>query len=173
MSNAMVPGGRDEAELVRLMDAYGAGVIRVCFLYLRDSALSQDAAQTTFVKVWQSLPDFRPGVTEKAWILRIAVNTCKDILKSRDYRLYARSIPLDALPEPACDVILPDDSVLRAVLALPDKYREITVLHYYQGLSLAETARVLRLPQATVRTRLHRARKLLHHDLKGWYFDDE
>jgi Fe-S-cluster-containing hydrogenase component 2 len=59
------------------------------------------------------------------------------------------------------------------VLALPEKYREVVMLHYYQGLSSPETARILRVPQATVLTRLHRARKLLESELKGWYLGHE
>lgn len=57
--------------------------------------------------------------------------------------------------------------------SLPVKYRAAVILYYYQGLSVKETADALRLPGATVRTRLARARALLKEDLKGWYFDDE
>ena len=62
--------------------------------------------------------------------------------------------------------------MLRAVLSLPEKYREVVVLHYYQLMPLTDVAQALRLPQATVRTRLHRAKKLLQPLLKGWYFDE-
>lgn len=173
MQNALVPGVDGEERLRQLMDAYGSSVLKVCFLYLRDYSLAQDAAQTTFVKVWQALDTLQAGTTEKAWIMRITVNTCKNIRKSREYRLYARNTPLDQLPEPTAEADFPDDTLLRTVLSLPDKYREVVVLHYYQGLSTAETADALQLPAASVRTRLHRARKLLHHQLKGWYFDHE
>ena len=77
------------------------------------------------------------------------------------------------LPEPHVDPILPDGTVARAVLSLPEKYRESVILHYYQNLSTIETAQALHLPEATVRTRLHRARKLLEPMLKGWYLNDE
>ena len=59
------------------------------------------------------------------------------------------------------------------MLSLPDKYRDVVILHYYQGLPATEVARALRLPQATVRTRLHRARLLLEPMLKGWYLNDD
>ncbi len=173
MMNASVPGDISEARLQRLMDAHGNTVLRVCYLYLRDYALAQDATQTTFLKVWQALSTLREGATERAWVMRIAVNTCKNIRKSRDYRLYAKNTPLDQLPEPTAEDSLPDDTVLTAVMTLADKYREVVVLHYYQGFSLVEVADILGLPQASVRTRLHRARKLLHPLLKGWYFGNE
>ncbi len=173
MMNALVPGDVKVEKLRRIMDAYGSSVLRVCYLYLKDYALAQDAAQTTFLKVWRALDTLREGATEKAWVMRIAANTCKSMLKSREFRQYAKNMPLDQFPEPAAEDGLPDDTVLQAVLALPDKYREIVVLHYYQGLPLTEVAQIVRIPQASVRTRLHRARKMLYPLLKGWYFGDE
>ena len=183
MLNAPVPGIDRDAVLSRLMAKQGDNVLRVCYLYLKDYPLAQDATQTTFLKVWEALsrpsaatralfavpasPDAAPQ--EKAWLMRIAVNTCKNTLKSREFRLYARSTPLDELPEPGyCDALL-DDTVLRAVLSLEEKYRVVVVLHYYQMMPLTDVAAALRLPQTTVRTRLHRARKLLQPMLKGWY----
>lgn len=173
--------------LRRLMESFGSDVLQVCYLYLKDYPLAQDAAQTAFMKVWEALtrpsaatravfspsPASTPsGHAEKAWLMRIAVNTCKNVLKSREYRLYAKATPLDQLPEPSHTDAYADDTVLSAVLSLPEKYREAVVLHYYQSLPLSDVASALHLPQATVRTRLHRARKLLHPLLKGWYFDE-
>lgn len=187
MLNAPVPGIDREQALKRLMTTHGDAVLRVCYLYLQDFSMAQDATQSAFMKVWEALS--RPSAAtralfsappasgdscpqEKAWLMRIAINTCKNILKSREYRLYAKATPLDQLPEPAHIDAFPDDTVLSAVLSLPEKYREIVVLHFYQSMPLTDVASALRLPQATVRTRLHRAKKLLHPMLKGWYFDE-
>lgn len=173
MGNSVpLPRESDEERLTRLMTTYGDSVLRVCYLYLRDHALAQDASQTTFVKAWQALATLRDGATEKAWLLRIAVNTCKSILRSREHQLYTQTPNLDDLPLPVMDEH-PDNTVLAAVTALPEKYREVVLLHYYQGLASPEVARILRVPQATVLTRLHRARKLLESKLKGWYLSDE
>lgn len=186
MLNAPVPGIDRDAALSRLMRAHGDSVLRVCFLYLKDYPLAQDATQTAFLKAYEALT--RPSSAtkalfaapasaasapeEKAWMMRIAINTCKNVLKSREYRLYAKATPLDQLPEPACCDALPDDTVLRAVMSLAEKYREVIMLHYYQLMPLTDVASALRLPQATVRTRLHRAKKLLQPQLEGWYFDE-
>ena len=105
--------------------------------------------------------------------MRIAVNTCKTILRSREYRLYAQSPDMEDLPEPAYEEHYADNTVLLTVMNLPEKYREVVILHYYQGLSSPEIAHILKLPQATILTRLHRARKLLESELKGWYLRDE
>ena len=186
MPNAPVPGIDRDAVLSRLMTDHGDSVLRVCYLYLKDYALAQDVTQTAFMKAWEALA--RPSAATKglfaipgeqdviphqrAWMMRIAINACKNMLKSRTYRLYARATPLDQLPEPGYCPEPPDDTVLQAVLSLKEKYREVVVLHYYQQMPLPDVAHALRLPQATVRTRLHRAKKLLHPMLKGWYCNE-
>ncbi len=162
-----------EERLTRLMQTHGNSVLRVCYLYLKDYALAQDAAQTTFVKAWQAIHTLREDSTEKAWLMRIAVNTCKSTLRSREYRLYAHSPDMEELTDSSADDAFPDATVLNTVMALPEKYREVIMLHYYQGLSSPVMAKVLKLPQATILTRLHRARKLLESQLKGWYLDNE
>lgn len=167
------PQESKEDKLQRLMEAHGTSVLRVCYLYLKDHALAQDAAQTTFFKAWQALHTLRSSATEKAWLMRIAINTCKTMLRSPEYRLYAHRPDLNDMPEIAAEDETRDDTVLRAVMALPEKYREVVLLHYYQGFSSADTARALHLTQSTVLTRLHRARKHLESALKGWYFDNE
>lgn len=171
IANPSMPQESAEERLTRLMQTYGDNVLRICYLYLKDHALAQDASQTTFVKAWQALSSLRDVSVEKAWLLRIAVNTCKTILRSREYRLYAQSPNLDDLPIATEDVSA-DDTVLTAVMALPEKYREVVMLHYYQGLASPDVARILHVPQATVLTRLHRARKLLESKLKGWYMSN-
>lgn len=161
-----------ERMIERLMSEYGDCVLRTCFLFLKDRQLAQDAAQETFVKAWKALDSLRGDGTEKACLMKIAVNTCKNVLRSRYFRMVDRSVSTDELPDPASRDELPDDSLLREVMALKDMYRETVVLHYYQELSVEETARALGIPSATVRTRLKRARELLKKRLEGWYFDE-
>ena len=173
MTNPPKPSESPEEHLTRLMQAYGSQVLRVCYLYLRDRDLAQDASQTTFVKAWQALHTLHDASTEKAWLMRIAINTCKTMLRSREYRLYAHASDIDELPLSALDVPAPDDTVLRTVLALPEKYREVVTLFYYQRLSSRDIARILHVPQATVLTRLSRARNMLQSELKGWYLGHE
>ena len=173
MENARLSDAAREATLSRLMETYGTNVLRVCFLYLHDHGLAQDAAQTTFLKAWQALNSLRQGETEKAWLMQIAVNTCRSVLRSREYRHYAHGADFENVPEPSVEMALQDSTVYQAVISLPEKYREVLILHYYQSFSTPEVARILRIPQASVRTRLHRARRLLEPLLKGWYLNDE
>ncbi len=161
-----------ERTLERMMDEYGNSVVRVCFLFLKDRQLAQDAAQESFVKAWRAMDSLKDNGAEKAWLMKIAANTCKNMLRSRYFRMVDRSVSTDDLPEPASEDRQTDESLLREVLALPDKYREAVVLHYYQELTAEETAQALGIPAATVRTRLKRARELLKTRLEGWYFDE-
>ena len=173
MEKRQMSADEKDVMLTRLMETYGTNVLRVCFLYLHDHALAQDAAQSTFLKAWKALDRFRADASEKTWLMTIAVNTCRSMLRSREYRLYAHGADMENIPEPSIDPVLPDGTVAQAVLALPHKYREVVILHYYQSLPTADVAMALRIPEATVRTRLHRARRMLEPVLKGWYLSDE
>ena len=157
-------------ELERLMRAYGDGVLRLCYVCLRDEALAHDAAQEAFFKAWRALDRLRPGDTERAWLFRIAVNACRDMRRGAWARHTSRRA-LEEAPEPACEMVAQDAEPLRAVLALPQKDRQAVLLYYYQGFSQEEIARALGVPPATVRSRLLRARRKLKKALKEWYFN--
>lgn len=158
---------RDAAEqLERMMDEYGAGLVRLCYLYLKDYALAEDAAQEAFLRAYRGLSGFRGQSGEKTWLTRIAINVCKNMLRNPWRRL------LDSarrLPEPACRMEAGDGEVLRAVTRLSVKYREAVLLYYYQEMTVREIAILLNVPQATVSTRLSRARAQLRDALKGWW----
>lgn len=173
MQNALLTGDAKEAALSRLMETYGTNVLRVCFLYLHDYSLAQDASQTTFLKAWKSIDTLHKDGSEKAWLMAIAVNTCKSMLRSRQHRMFSQQVDMEHLPEPSQEAVTPDDTVRNAVMALPAKYRDVVVLHYYQSIPTPDVARILHVPQSTVRTRLHRARAALQSQLKGWYLNDE
>lgn len=162
-----------ECALERLMSAYGDHVMRTCRLFLQSGSLAEDASQETFIRAWKAIDTLNEGETEKAWLLKIAANTCRSMMKSRAYRNMERITAKEDAPEAGMYDQSPDHSVYEAVIALPDKYRLPVVLCYYQGLSTQEAAIALHLPGATVRTRLARARARLKQELKGWYFDEE
>ena len=159
--------------LERLMEEYGDRVMRTCLLFLQDRPLAEDASQETFIRAWRALDQLREGATEKAWLMKIAVNVCKSMLRSRSRRIPDAKAAADEMPEPGAPDRYPDHTVFDAVSALPVRYRSPVILHYYQGLSAGEIAGILHLPGATVRTRLARARALLRNELEGWYFEDE
>ncbi len=170
MNDALVPGA--VALLERLMTQYGDSLLRMCYTMLHDRELARDAVQETFLKAYRSLASLRQNDTEKAWLMRITINTCRDMQRSRWWRMVNRSVTPDDLPEPACEEEPQDSTALIAVINLPQKYREVVWLHYYQQTPLEEIARILHVPASTVRSRLFRAKEKLRHTLEGWYYDE-
>ena len=148
-------------------------MLRLCYAYLCDTAMAEDAVQETFFKAWKNYGTFRGEAEEKTWLTRIAINTCKDLMKSAWSRNTDRSVTPENLPEGAAPFDEQDDTVTRAVLALPEDLKEVTLLHWYQGLTLKEMQKVLRLPRSTVNYRLKKAKAILKKELEDWYFEDE
>lgn len=137
-------------------------VYRVCYSYLGSAADAEDATQSTFLKLVDRPRSFESVEHEKAWLIVCASNLCKDILKSA-----ARS-RVTALPErELADAKAGDpiDATLDAVLRLPDKYKDVVYLHYYEGYKTAEIAGMLAERPSTVRNRLRDARALLRRAL--------
>ena len=160
------------AILEELMQAYGSGIKRFCTLQLRDPFQAEDAAQDTFVKAWKALDTFRNKGSEKAWLMRIAVNICRDYQRTGWFRHMERRLTPDNLPEQAQDALFPDGEVSRAVSALPQKLRMTVLLRYYEGMTVGETADALGVSHATAKRLLKKANELLRLKLEGWYNDD-
>ena len=148
-------------------------MLRLCYAYLCDAVLAEDAVQETFFKAWKNYGKFRGEAEEKTWLTRIAINTCKDLLKSAWSRNTDRSVDPETLPEGTVSFDEQDDTVTRAVLALPKELKEATLLHWYQGMTLKEMQKVLRLPRSTINYRLKKAKAILKEELEDWYFEDE
>ena len=147
-------------------------ILHLCFAYLGDIALAEDAVQETFFKAWKHYGGFRGEAGEKTWLMRIAMNTCRDLLKSSWTRNTDRSVTPDLLPEGSVPFEERDDTVTRAVMSLPPRLREATLLRWYQGLSLEEMTRVLHLPRSTVNYRLKKAKTMLKGKLEDWYYEE-
>ncbi|MBR3033229.1 MAG: sigma-70 family RNA polymerase sigma factor [Clostridiales bacterium] len=144
----------------------------MCFLYLKDHAMAEDAVQETFLRAFRHQDDFQGESSVKTWITRIAINVCKDMLTDPWARHRSgEDLPDEATPEPSFSS--EDRYVISGKIAnLPPKYKEVILLHYYQELKLSEIAEILGESEATIKTRLKRARDMLRSELKG-VFDDE
>ena len=162
---------QDEDGLARLIDDWGDRLLRLCTLYLRDVHLAKDAVQETLLRAWRNADRFRGTGSEITWITRIAINVCKSYLRSPWKRRRAPAEELDKLLAPADDPQV-DDTLPRAITALPHPYREVIILHYYQELKAREIADILHINVSTVTARLSRARNMLRESLKGWYYDE-
>ena len=161
---------RDEW-LDQAMAQWEVPLLRTCYLFLRDRMLAEDAMQETFVKAWRAYDSYRKEASEKVWLMRIAINTCRDLRRSRWFVHVDRRVNMDDLPEPAVPFEQPDDTITRAILSLPGALRQVVTLHYFQGFTAQETAQLLRISRRTVHYRLDKAQRLLHSSLEDWYHD--
>ena len=142
---------------------YGDMLFRVCMVLLCNEQDAQDAVQDTFCSYMEHAAGFRNREHEKAWLIRVAINSCKDHLKSLFRR---RTVSLEELGEK--EAFLPEHSqVLDAVLALPVKYKDAIYLHYYEGYSAAEIGRILGKKENTIYSLLSRGRAMLKKTLGG------
>lgn len=173
MISVAVPDGviLSEMELERLVDQYGDGLLRTCLLYLRDYGLAEDAVQETFLRAYRSWNRFEGRSSEKTWLTAIAINVCRTMLRSPWRKRVSGEEALALLRSE--DPSMPDPTVARAVMRLPKDQRVCIILFYVQEMKIREIAQALEVPQATVSSRLNRARKKLRAELKEWYFDEE
>ena len=155
---------RSEEEVNRAIEQYADMIQRLCMVHLKNRADTEDIFQTVFLKyVLRSAP-FESGEHEKAWFIRVTINACKDLIKSF---FRSRTISLDELLEQSAELQEDDREVLEAVLSLPDKYRDIVYLYYYESYTAPEISRILGKNVNTVYTLLTRSRQLLREKLGG------
>lgn len=155
-------GEIDDREAGRLVDAYSDMILRVSYTYLKSVYDAEDICQTVFLKLLTSGKKFDSLEHEKAWVLRAAINACKDELRAPR----RKAAPLDSLTETAAPSV-PESDTLDAVMALPGKYREAIYLFYYEGYSVKEIAGLLHKSESAISARLSRGRKQLRIDLGG------
>ena len=160
---------RSEEEANRAIERYADTVRRICMVHLKNYSDTEDIFQTVFLKYILYPEPFESEEHEKAWIIRVTINACKDLLKSF---FRSRTISLDTLKEQAQVPGTENSELLDAVLSLPEKYKNVVYLYYYEGYSAAEISRILKKNVNTVYTLLTRARHLLKQELEG-ATDDE
>lgn len=159
--NALVPGSADETEFIRMVNTYSHLLTGLCAIILRDVHLAQDVVQETFLRAWRSGP--LREETAKSWLIRVAVNLCRDQLRSRWMRHVDRSITPEEINLP---VPPEENDVILQVKQLPLEEREVIVMHYWGNLSAVEIAETLRISRAAVYRRLEKAKKHLRLELE-------
>ncbi len=147
----------DRAEAERLVETYSDLILRLSYTYLKSTEDAQDICQSVFLKLLQPPRSFGSPEHERAWIIRAAVNLCKDHLKSRWRRSTVGLEAAGEVPAPAAE----EGSLLSAVELLPPKYRAVIYLYYYEGYNAREIGDLLGEKPATISTRLDRGRRRL------------
>lgn len=148
-----------EEKMEQLLNDYGNSIFRMCFLYLKDYHLAEDAAQETFIKAMYAYDSFRNQSSEKTWLTQIAINTCKNLMRTNWFRLARNELKEDIQSlEDSYDTILEKNSVLKAIMKLRENDRKMIVLYYYQELSMKEIAQITGKSENTVIQCVNRAR---------------
>lgn len=155
---------RGEQEVSRAIEAYGNLIRRICLIHLKNHADTEDIFQTVFLKYLLSSAEFQSREHEKAWFIRVTANACRDLLKSAFRR---RAVSLDVLTDQPGELSEDNREVLEAVLGLPEKYRDVIYLFYYEEYTAPEIAEILKKNTNTVYTLLSRAKKILKEKLGG------
>ena len=150
-----------ETKIERMVTLYQLPLLRLCILYLGDEELARDAVQETFIKAYRSLDGFRSEASEKTWLTRIAVNTCKNLRRSAWFRHVDRAVTLDMISELPAPRDPEADGLTEAILNLPVRLKEAALLCWLQGMTNEEAAGVLGISRQAVGSRLNRARRKL------------
>ena len=153
---------RSPEDISRAVEAYADMVRRICLVHLKNEHDTEDVFQNVFMKYMLYKGSFENSEHEKAWIVRVTINACTDWLRGLSRR---RWVPLESVLEEGG---IPDETsreVLEAVLQLPERYRKVVYLFYYEGYSAVEIAGILGKKENTIYTWLSRAKGILREIL--------
>lgn len=154
-------------DFCRLVETHQTALLRTCYLILRDRGMAEDAVQETFLKAYRAADTFRGQCSEKTWLMRIAVNTCRDMRRRAWFRYMDRRITPEEIPEAAVPFAARDDSLTQAIMALPPREKETLLLYYYHDMTVTEIGESLHLSVSAVSNRLKRGRERLKALLEG------
>ena len=151
--------GKYPEALERLLDRYEKKVFRMAWGMLRDVGRAEEVTQDVFMKLWRALPAYDGRAAVNTWLYTIARNTCLSAARAESYR---RTTTLDESSVPTVGGATPDSIVIQDCLArLQPVQRDVITLFYLQDKSVAEVAAMLDIPEGTVKSHLHRARRAL------------
>lgn len=159
-------------QIGELVDQYGNMILRVAYTYLNNRADAEDVVQDVFLHILEKNPDFQNPSHMKFWLIRVTINLCKN---KRNAFWNKNRCSIDDVAEIAAyDDYHTDSDVFRAVMSLPEKFRMVVYMYYYEEYTTPEIAKLLGKSETTVRSHLHRARTKLKELLKEEYdFEEE
>ena len=140
-----------------------AMVYRVCFSYMRNRADTEDVVTDVFSKLLKTGIVFKDFEHEKAWLLRTAINKCKDYLK----HWWRRCADIDDYETLEIASSFQESELMETILALPERYKDVIYLYYYEGYSTSEVAQILGKPPSTIRSHMQEAREILREVLEN------
>ena len=159
---------RTDKEIAEIYERHRMTVYRVCFAYMKNPMDTEDAVQETFYRLISKNPRLESVEHEKAWLIRTATNICKDELK----HWWRKHENIDDHLELQTEDTIKVDDVFQTVMELPDKYKSVIYLYYYEGYDSTEIAGILKKPKSTIRNHLHEARNLLKERLGEYIYEE-
>jgi len=154
---------RTNEELLQIYHRHVDTVYRVCFMYMKNRHDTEDMVQNTFIKLMKDKTVFKSEEHEKAWLIRTAINLCKDHFK----HWWSKTVGIDKVPVKAVEQPFATKENFELIMSLPPKYKTVVYLYYYEGYSTVEIAKMLGKKDSTIRSQLHTARKLLKMEMEG------
>lgn len=146
------------ADALVLFQQYKDDVYRLALSYTHNPQEAEDVCQSVFLKMLEH-PPITPG-TEKGWLMQVCANRCRNLLRSHWWQTTAPLEDIHTVPTPEFN------GIREAVLSLDPKFRVVVYLYYYEGYTTVEIAKLLKISQTAVSTRLFRARAILKEQLK-------
>ena len=151
-----IPPARQPDQVEAMIQKYGDMLFRTCLVMLQNQPDAEDAVQEIVLKYMLKAPVFDSSEHEKAWLLKVAANHCRDLLR---FRSRHPQVTLEQLTEYLTD---PENSgILDALMTVPEKYRIVMLLHYVEGYPTDEIAQMIGKTPSAVKMRLQKGRKLL------------
>ena len=155
---------QSEQEVNAAIERYADTVKRLCMVHLKNEADTEDIFQTVFLKYALSSVSFESEEHKKAWLIKVTLNACKDLLRSFFRGCTVSIEQAEALLPP---ITQQNKDVLEAVLSLPQRYRDVVYLHYYEGYTAPEIGRITGKNTNTIYTLLNRSKQMLRQALGG------
>lgn len=140
----------------RVMQTYGNMLFRLCLITLGSASDAEDAVQETMMKYLQKAPGFKTAEHEKAWLITVATNQCRDMLRFRKRHPVAELDDIKAYTQETSD-----NGILDALMTLPDRFRTVLILYYVEEYRIEEIARIIGRTASAVKMRLQKGRRLL------------
>lgn len=150
-----------------LIENYSSMLFRICYCILCNRADAEDALQDTFLKYLTKSPEFESAEHEKAWLIKVATNTSKNMVLLRKRR---KTVDFEELN--SIGIEDEDTQIFESILALPVKYKIVMTLYYIEGYSSKEVSDIIGVSPDAVRKRLQKGRELLKREIERWNDSD-
>ena len=158
------PSVRPAEDVETIIERYGDLLYRLCILMLKNESDAEDVIQETLIKFYRKAPVFENADHEKAWLIRVATNECRDLLRFRVRHPLAEVEQIMVASEDSAD-----SGILEALASLPEKYRLVLTLYYIEDCRIEDIAKIIGRTPSAVKMRLQKGRKLLEEIYRKEY----